>query len=134
MELKNVSNKGGIPVSKFIVYKVRKEVTTELSQRAVTPTNALFSREPQFYKRVFPSVGLSVRWSLGPLVRNAFVSAGRDEPANNLFCVYKLVLSLFLLPIFFRFFSREPRLYKRVCRSVGRWVGRPVTAFLGGQK
>ena len=37
------------------------------------------------------SVGRSVRWLVGPLVHNAFVSAGRDEPANDLFCVYKLV-------------------------------------------
>ena len=34
--------KGGYIVFKFIVYKVRKEVMTELSQRAVPPTNALF--------------------------------------------------------------------------------------------
>ena len=37
-----------------------------------------------------------VRWSVGPLVRwsvgNAFVSAGRDELANVLFRVYKLVV------------------------------------------
>ena len=37
----------------------------------------------RLYKRVCLSVG--------PSVGNAFVSAGRDEPANNLFCVYKLV-------------------------------------------
>ena len=36
---------------------------------------------------VHRSVGPSVRWSVG----NAFVSAGRDEPANNLFLVYELV-------------------------------------------
>ena len=41
-ELKNVSNKGGVPVSKSKVYKARKEVMIELSQRAVPPTNALF--------------------------------------------------------------------------------------------
>ena len=38
---------------------------------------------------------MSVRWSVGPsvgpLVGNAFVSAGRDEPANDLFRVYELV-------------------------------------------
>ena len=45
----------------------------------------VFSREPRLYKRVCPSVGPSV----GPLV--TLLSAGRDEPANNLFCVYKLV-------------------------------------------
>ena len=51
----------------------------------------LFSREPQLYKRVCPSVGLSVGPSELLSVRNAFVLAGRDEPANNLFCVYKLL-------------------------------------------
>ena len=56
---------------------------------------------------VRPSVGLLVgplvRWSVGPLVRrsvsplvrwsigNASVSAGRDEPANDLLRVYELV-------------------------------------------
>ena len=40
----------------------------------------VFSREPQLYKRVFPTVG--------PLIRNAYVSAGRDKPANDLFWVY----------------------------------------------
>ena len=39
---------------------------------------------------VLPSVRLSIR----PLVRNAFVSAGRDEPTNDLFRVYELVLLL----------------------------------------
>ena len=39
---------------------------------------------------VRPSVGLLVR----PLVCNAFVSAGRDEPGNDLFRVYELVLSI----------------------------------------
>ena len=28
----------------------------------------IFSREPQLFKRVCPSVGPSVRWSVGPLV------------------------------------------------------------------
>ena len=45
---------------------------------------------------VRPSVGLSVGPSVGPSVGlsvgNAFVSAGRDEPANDLFRVYELVL------------------------------------------
>ena len=36
---------------------------------------------------VRPSVRRSVRWSVG----NAFVSFGREEPANDLFRVYKLV-------------------------------------------
>ena len=53
----------------------------------------LFSREPQLYKSVFPSVGPLVRWSVG----NAFVSAGRDEPANDLFRVYELVKKHLLL-------------------------------------
>ena len=47
----------------------------------------IFSREPRLYKRVCPSVGRSVGPSLGPLVGplvgNAFVSACRDEPAND---------------------------------------------------
>ena len=34
-----------------------------------------------------PSVGPSV----GQSIRIAFVSAGSDEPANDLFCVYQLV-------------------------------------------
>ena len=34
-----------------------------------------------------PSVGRSVHWS----VRNAYVTAVRDEPANDLFRVYELV-------------------------------------------
>ena len=37
------------------------------------------------------SVQSSVCPSVGPSVRNAFFSAGRDEPANNLIRVYKLV-------------------------------------------
>ena len=41
---------------------------------------------------VRPLVGPSVRW----LVRNAFVLAGRDEPANNLFHIYELVFSSIL--------------------------------------
>ena len=44
------------------------------------------------------SVRWSVRWSVRPSVRpsvgNAFVSAGRDEPANDLFGVYKLVRAM----------------------------------------
>ena len=52
----------------------------------------VFSREPRLYKRVCPSVGRSVRPSVGPSVRNAFVSAGRDEPANDLFRVYEFVI------------------------------------------
>ena len=48
-----------------------------------------FSREPRLYKRVCLSVCRSIGWSIG----NAFVSAGRDEPANDLFCVYKLVFN-----------------------------------------
>ena len=38
-------------------------------------------------RSVSPSVGPSVRGS----VRSAFVSTGRDKPANDLFLVYKLV-------------------------------------------
>ena len=38
-----------------------------------------------------PSIGPSV----GPLVRNAFVLAGRDEPANDLIREYELVPSYF---------------------------------------
>ena len=38
---------------------------------------------------VHRSVGPLVRWSVG----NAFVSAGRDKPANDLFRVHKLVSS-----------------------------------------
>ena len=37
------------------------------------------------------SVRRSVGRSVGPSVGNAFVSAGRDEPANDLFRVYDLV-------------------------------------------
>ena len=40
---------------------------------------------------VRPLVGQLVGLSVGPSVRNAFVSASRDEPANNLFCVHELV-------------------------------------------
>ena len=36
-------------------------------------------------------VGLSVGPLVGRSVGNAFVSAGRDEPANDLFRVYELV-------------------------------------------
>ena len=39
------------------------------------------------------SVGPSVHLSVRLLVNNAFVSAGREELANDLFCVYKLVLN-----------------------------------------
>ena len=46
---------------------------------------------------VRPLVGPSV----GPSVRNGFVSAGRDKPASDLFCVYKIVFSF----LFFSFFS-----------------------------
>ena len=49
----------------------------------------LFSCEPRLYKRVCPSVGRSVGRSVGPLVM--LLSAGRDEPANDLFRVYELV-------------------------------------------
>ena len=45
----------------------------------------IFSREPQLYKRVSPSVC----WFVGPLLM--LLSAGRDEPADNLFRVYELV-------------------------------------------
>ena len=38
---------------------------------------------------VRPSVGPLVRWSVGPLVM--LLSAGRDEPANDLFRVYELI-------------------------------------------
>ena len=38
-------------------------------------------------------VGLSVGWSVGPSILNAFVLAGRDKPANDLFRVYELVLN-----------------------------------------
>ena len=38
---------------------------------------------------VRPSVRRSVGPSVGPSVM--LLSAGRDEPANDLFCVYKLV-------------------------------------------
>ena len=57
----------------------------------------VFSREPRLYKRVSVrrSVGWSVGWtvgpSVGPSVRNAFVSAGRDKPANDLLHVYEIV-------------------------------------------
>ena len=37
------------------------------------------------------SVQWLVLWLVGWSVGNAFVSMGRDEPANDLFCVYKLV-------------------------------------------
>ena len=40
---------------------------------------------------VSPSVGPSVGPSDGPSVGNAFFSAGRNEPANDLFRVYELV-------------------------------------------
>ena len=40
---------------------------------------------------VRPSVGPLVRWSVNPSVGNAFVWAGRDETANNLFRVCTLV-------------------------------------------
>ena len=43
------------------------------------------------YNRACPSVGPSVRRS----VRNAFVSAGRDETANDLFRVYELVCLIY---------------------------------------
>ena len=56
----------------------------------------VFSREPRLYKRVCPSVGPLFRWSVDRSVRNAFVTAGRDKPANDLFRVYELVLSLHL--------------------------------------
>ena len=39
---------------------------------------------------VRPSVGPSVRGSVGPSLM-LFLSAGRDEPANDLFRVYELV-------------------------------------------
>ena len=49
--------------------------------------------------RVGPFVGWSIRQSVVrsvcPSVCNAFVSADRDKPANDLFCVYKLVLSIY---------------------------------------
>ena len=38
---------------------------------------------------------MSVGRSVGPSVRNAFVSAGRDEPANDLLFVYELVQKTF---------------------------------------
>ena len=48
----------------------------------------LFSREPRLYKRVCPSVGRSVRWSVRPSVRrlvgNLFFSAGRNEDGERL--------------------------------------------------
>ena len=52
-------------------------------------------RLSHLYKRVCLSVGPLVRRSVGPSVgpsvRNAFVSAGRDEPANDLYRVHELV-------------------------------------------
>ena len=44
--------------------------------------------------RVCPSFHPSVHLSVRPSVRNAFVSAGRDKPANDLFRVYELVVFL----------------------------------------
>ena len=41
-----------------------------------------------------------VRPSVGPSVGNAFVSAGRDEPANDLFRVYELVFLLSMVNLF----------------------------------
>ena len=35
------------------------------------PSYGIFSREPRLYKRVCPSVGPSVRWFVGPLVRQS---------------------------------------------------------------
>ena len=53
----------------------------------------VFSREPRLYKRVCPSVGPSVRRSVGRSVGPSvmLLSAGRDEPANDLLRVYELV-------------------------------------------
>ena len=56
------------------------------------------SREPRLYKRMCPSagpsigwsVGLWVHWSVGPSIGRAFVLAGRDDPRIDLFRVYKL--------------------------------------------
>ena len=60
-----------------------------------------FSCEPRLYKRVCPSVSWLVRrlisLSVGQSVGNAFVLAGRDEPANGLFCVYELVCQIVVL-------------------------------------
>ena len=68
-------------------------------------------RQLHLYKRVYPSVGplvgpligplvcRFVRWSVGPLV--TLLSGGRDEPANDLFRVYKLVFH----PVYHFFYS-----------------------------
>ena len=45
------------------------------------------------FKTLSKHLSPDIRRSVSPSVRNAFVSAGRDEPANNLFCVYELVIA-----------------------------------------
>ena len=54
---------------------------------------------------VRPSVRLSVRLSVGPLVM--LLSAGRDEPANDLFRVYELVFYTFSIELTSRLNIRE---------------------------
>ena len=52
---------------------------------------------PSVDPSVGPSVRRSVRWSVRPSVM--LLSAGRDEPANDLFHVYKLVFLYFIFPM-----------------------------------
>ena len=47
---------------------------------------------------------MSVGRSVGRSARNAFVSTGRDEPANDLFRVYELVTSVLRLSAAFHLF------------------------------
>ena len=65
---------------------------------------------------VCPSFGPCVRPSVSPSVRNAFVSAGRDEPANDLFRVYKLVFVLSMDVLF----HGKPKTGCKILRFLGK--------------
>ena len=85
----------------------------------------LFSREPQLYKRVCPSVGPSV----GPSVRNLFFFGGQKRRRRTNYAVYPALFRCVLAPLYEGGCVR-PSVRWSVCPLV-RWS---VTFFFGGQR
>ena len=74
----------------FVCYARPREAESEgASAEKVSEMNChtLSSREPRLYKRVYPSVRLSVR----RCVRNFFFWRAETKTANDLFRVFELV-------------------------------------------
>jgi len=101
---------------------------------------SIFQVESNDSIRGCPSVDRSVGWS----VRNAFVSAGRDQPVNDLFCIYKLVFIVLMLfvsivlhyqhPIYFTtdfaFFTKWLKTYQWTDKTIDRWTSGQTHPFI----